>query len=113
VDLHEFRNISVKFLYVYLCLLSRDFFIFSVKVSSFYSYFCVVFIFHYCNIDVNLFFSLSYLSLYVFQDQMMTVAVSCPFLEEFEDILFHNIGVCNIMCIKKKKIHAAVCCYIK
>jgi hypothetical protein len=44
-DLCEYRNISVKFLcalLVYLCLSSRDLFIFSVRVSPFYSYLCVI-----------------------------------------------------------------------
>ena len=41
----ESRNISIKFpsaLLVYLCLSSRDLFIFSVRVSTFYSYFYVI-----------------------------------------------------------------------
>ena len=44
-DLLESWNISIKFLYaliVYLCLSYRDLSIFSVRVSLFYSYFCII-----------------------------------------------------------------------
>ena len=41
-DFRECRNLSVKFPYVYLCLSSRDLFIFWVRFSPFNSYFCVI-----------------------------------------------------------------------
>ena len=36
------RNVSVKLLFVYVCLSSRDFVTFSVSFSSFFSYFFVI-----------------------------------------------------------------------
>ena len=44
MNLHSFDcgNVSVKFSCVYVCLLSGDLFIFSVRVSSFYFYFCLI-----------------------------------------------------------------------
>ena len=44
VCLHTFtrQNISIKLPCICVCLSSRNFFIFSVRVSSFFSYFCVI-----------------------------------------------------------------------
>ena len=42
IDICGCQNVSVKLLCVYVCLSSGDFFIFLVRVSSFYSYFYVI-----------------------------------------------------------------------
>ena len=39
-DIYDCRNLSVKLPCVYVCLSSRDLFIFSARVVSFFSYFC-------------------------------------------------------------------------
>jgi hypothetical protein len=39
-DFCDSQNISVKLLYAYLCLSSSDLFIFSVRLFTFFSYFC-------------------------------------------------------------------------
>ena len=44
-DFREYRNLSVRFpwaIFLYLCLSCGDLFIFSVTISPFYPYFCVV-----------------------------------------------------------------------
>jgi hypothetical protein len=38
-DICDRRNVSINLLYVCVCLLFRDLFIFSVRVYSFFSYF--------------------------------------------------------------------------
>ena len=41
-DLRDRRNISIKFLYVYLCLSSGDLFIFSIRVPAYFLFFFVL-----------------------------------------------------------------------
>ena len=41
-DICDCRKVSVKLPRVYVCLSSRDLFIFSVRVSSFFPYFCSI-----------------------------------------------------------------------
>ena len=59
-DICDHQNVSVKLPCVCVCLLSGDLFIFSARVSSFFSYFCVIIItvIYMLNVtvSVNLFF---------------------------------------------------------
>ena len=41
-DIYDCWNVSVKLPCIYVCLSSGDLFSFSVRVSSFFSYFCVI-----------------------------------------------------------------------
>ena len=41
-DISDHQNVLFKLLCVYVCLSSRGFFIFSVRVFSFFTYFCVI-----------------------------------------------------------------------
>ena len=45
-DICDCRNVSIKFPCIYLWLSSRDLLVFSVRVSFFYSCFCIIFL-HY------------------------------------------------------------------
>jgi hypothetical protein len=41
-DICDCQNVPVKLLFVYMCPFSGDLSIFSVRISSFFSYFCVI-----------------------------------------------------------------------
>ena len=56
-DIYDCQNVSVKLPYVYVCLSSRDLFIFLVRVSAFFSYFCVIKAFLRINLLLYLFFT--------------------------------------------------------